>query len=652
MTTTFHISAPYRDLLERAGLANFEALFGFESGVHVDGHGDRSVTRLELPGEAGGRRLVFYLKREWNPKAAMLIRRWVAEGFRPPPSRSVKEWRNLHALRRREIATAEPVAVGEERRRGFFSRAFLLVREVEESVNLAEFFEGSAAGAGAGDTVGEPLSVEARRALASQVASMVRTMHDRGMAFNDLYLKHIYVNPSRPGGRFRPTLIDAQRSRRFWHMMPTARWHDLAALYATSHVAGCRRTDRLKFLLAYSRQSRLSPPVKLMVRRILARAERISGRGGDPRQTVSRREAPAGMPSISDLNIHFTDRQRILASELYLPELRRLGLDTVERVMGFEGGESYREKAGRQTVRVEIRGLDGQPSAIYLKRHHEVDTDKLLDGLLHWRKPQTRADIEYRNIVRLQDHGLATATPVARGEDQRWGRRQDSFLMTEEIPDAEPADDYFRGRFALLTAGDRRDGRQSGALSASSSAMVQQRRRRDLLHAKRQLIAAIARTARKFHGSGFYHRDFYLCHFFIRELVPLPDSIGSPSPTVGDAEGGADTAPVAGPDDSLGIEVSSDRPLPQWSIHLIDLQRVRFAGKGRVGRRWIVKDLAALDYSAPAKIISRSDKLRFMRAYLGQRKFNGEARRLIGAVLRKSARIARHDHKMRQRGET
>ena len=324
MATTFQIAAPYRELLQRSGLGDFESLFGCEQGVHVDGHRDRSVTRLELP-DGEGRPLVFYLKREWNPKPAMLMRQIFVEG-RLPSSRSFREWRNLHALRRREVGTAEPVAVGEERHGGFFSRALLLVREVPDAVNLAEYFSRQEL---------QPISRGDRRALAMQAAAMIRTMHDRGMAFMDLYAKHVYIDPSRPGGSFRPTLIDAQRARRFWHMMPTARWQDLAALCVTSMMPGCRRTDRLKFLLAYSRQSRLSPAVKLMARRIIARAEKLSGRGQDPQQTASRRQAPPGMIPINELNLKHIDRQRIVVAEQYLPELRRVA---EERGNGGAGG--------------------------------------------------------------------------------------------------------------------------------------------------------------------------------------------------------------------------------------------------------------------------------------------------------------------------
>ncbi len=655
MTTTFHIAPQYRDLLQQNGLDSFEALFAYEHGTHVDGHRDRSVTRLELT-DPSGRKAVFYLKREWNPKAAMLVRRMLEEGMRFPPSRSMKEWRSLHALRRREVGTAEPVAVGEYRRGGFFRRACLLVREVPNGISLAQILSLSGEAA---------IGNAARRTLAVQTAAMIRRMHDRGMAFTDLYTKHVYVDPSQPGGSFRPALIDAQRARRFWHMMPTARWHDLAALCVTSMSPGCRRTDRLKFLLAYSRQSQLSPAVKLMARRIMARAEKLGGRGLDPRQSASRWQAPPGMVPINELNIKYIDNHQLLVAERYLPELRRLGLDKVEKVMRFEGGKSFREKAGRSTVRIEIEGADGQPSALYIKRHREVDGRAWLDGLLHWRKPRTRADVEYRNIIRLCEHGIASATPVALGQLQSWGRRQDSFLATEEIPDAEPADDYLRAHFAILTGdsagsgdgtaiGDRADqgaAEQTTAPGTHGQAVadatgdnrhdsrMRHQRRRQHLRAKRRLLAEIARTARKFHQAGFYHRDFYLCHFFVREIVPEPDVIGSPQ--------GADEK--AAPDTPQRLARGT---LPQWNIHLIDLQRVGYPGPGRVRRRWIIKDLAALNYSAPAGIITRTDKMRFMHIYTGRRRLDDQGRALVRDVLAKTARIARHDANMRARGET
>lgn len=107
-----------------------------------------------------------------------------------------------------------------------------------------------------------------------------------------------------------------------------------------------------------------------------------------------------------------------------------------------------------------------------------------------------------------------------------------------------------------------------------------------------RLIAQVADVARRFHEAGYNHRDLYCCHFFIRE----------PSPGTFEAK-------------------------------LIDLQRVE--RRRRLRRRWIVKDLAQLAYSAPRDRISCSQKMAFARRYFGVAKLEARHKRLLRAVLAK-----------------
>ena len=172
--------------------------------------------------------------------------------------------------------------------------------------------------------------------------------------------------------------------------------------------------------------------------------------------------------------------------------------------------------------------------------------------------------------------------------------------MTEEIPGGLPADDFLKDNFAAGGSDFRK---------------------------KRLLVRQIARLAGRFHGAGFYHRDFYLCHFFVR-----------PWPTAGQAppchitEGATDS--------------SGQSP---YILHLIDLQRVRHCRGRKVGRRWIVKDLAALAYSAPEGVITRTDKVRFLREYFAADKLDVTVRDLIRSIVRKTRLIARHDANLQAR---
>ncbi|HSG88975.1 MAG TPA: lipopolysaccharide core heptose(I) kinase RfaP [Pseudomonadales bacterium] len=92
---------------------------------------------------------------------------------------------------------------------------------------------------------------------------------------------------------------------------------------------------------------------------------------------------------------------------------------------------------------------------------------------------------------------------------------------------------------------------------------------------KHRLIRQVAELTRRMHDAGINHRDLYLVHW----LLP-----GTP---------GADDA-----------------------LCLIDLHRAQL--RARVPRRWRVKDLGSLLFSARVAPLTRADRLRFVRAYRGE----------------------------------
>jgi tRNA A-37 threonylcarbamoyl transferase component Bud32 len=104
---------------------------------------------------------------------------------------------------------------------------------------------------------------------------------------------------------------------------------------------------------------------------------------------------------------------------------------------------------------------------------------------------------------------------------------------------------------------------------------------------RRELVLAVARLVRRLHEAGFAHRDLYLANI-IKEA------------------------------EKLGI---------------VDLERVRGGGVSERARR---KDLAALDYSAVRW--SATDRVRFLREYLGVRRL-GEAGKALAKRVRAKARV-------------
>ncbi len=110
--------------------------------------------------------------------------------------------------------------------------------------------------------------------------------------------------------------------------------------------------------------------------------------------------------------------------------------------------------------------------------------------------------------------------------------------------------------------------------------------------ARRELALQIADLTRQFHGAGFAHKDHYLSHIFV---------------------------------------VPSESPAAAPNFYYIDLQRLI---RPRVlRRRWIIKDLAVLGYSAQLSGATHVDVMRFCRSYFQKRRLSADDRRLIRSVM-------------------
>ncbi len=117
---------------------------------------------------------------------------------------------------------------------------------------------------------------------------------------------------------------------------------------------------------------------------------------------------------------------------------------------------------------------------------------------------------------------------------------------------------------------------------------------------RRDLVLLLARLVCRLHRHRLIHRDLYLSHVFISH--------------------NSDGEPV---------------------LWLIDLQRL-FTPRLR-WRRWQVKDLAALHYSTPSDCVPATERVRFLRAYLGVERLGSEGRQLVRRVLARTRRTARHN---------
>lgn len=239
-------------------------------------------------------------------------------------------------------------------------------------------------------------------------------------------------------------------------------------------------------------------------------------------------------------------------------------------------GRIFRDKEGRRTLRFE---LDGR--GYFLKLHEGVGWGEIVKNLLQLRLPVIGASNEYHAIRALEKLSIDTLSVAAYGRRGINPATQLSFLITDELVAVESLED-FCGRWPQQPPG---------------------------FALKRALILRLADMARRLHGAGINHRDFYLCHFLLDVATPVTAA-----------------------------------NLHAHPLYLMDLHRAQI--RARVPRRWRIKDLGGLYYSALHIGLTRRDVLRFMRAYsqLPLRQLLRDELPLWRAARARAARIYQRDH--------
>lgn len=241
-------------------------------------------------------------------------------------------------------------------------------------------------------------------------------------------------------------------------------------------------------------------------------------------------------------------------------------------------GQVYREVKNRKTQAIVI----GERH-FFLKTHRGCGWREILKNLLTGSWPVTGASTEWKAIERMEHIGISTLKIAGKGQRGWNPARRESFLLTEAMHDVISLEDLTRDWMGL-------EGKQKTQL-------------------KYHLIHQVADITRRLHQAGLNHRDYYLCHFLVRDrnwrLWDLQESI---------------------------------------EVFLIDLHRMQ--ERRKVPTRWRIKDLGGLLFSALDCPLTDRDLLRFLRIYRKERWRESLLRnwRLWNRVLRKAHSLYRGFH--------
>lgn len=248
--------------------------------------------------------------------------------------------------------------------------------------------------------------------------------------------------------------------------------------------------------------------------------------------------------------------------------------DLAETVMAIESSDRYHAKQGRSTARVRFDTPAGSLS-VYLKRHDGLPWSSRLAALVDPEGDHSPATTERRHLERARSLGIPVPEVVAAGEEiGPWGRLR-GFLMVAELAGADEVNLVIPRLAAMLD-------------------------HRAFARFKREVVAEMAETAARLHSARSFHKDLYLCHYFLDPSKP-------------DGE----------------------------RLTLIDLHRL---GRHRwTAWRWRWKDLGQLLYSTEGVAgIDDRDRLRFWKHYRARMRLRwprAEAR----AIRSKAARYLAHN---------
>jgi len=253
-----------------------------------------------------------------------------------------------------------------------------------------------------------------------------------------------------------------------------------------------------------------------------------------------------------------------------------------ESIMTAAVTDDFHVKQGRSTGRWVLR-VRGRELTVYLKRHYRLPWWRGLLALLGPGGDWSPALQERRHLEWARAQGVPVPRVVAAGEFVGPWCRLRSFLVVEELT----------GMLAL---------HQAIPLAARTLPPEAFGRW------KAGLAREVARLTRTLHDRRHFHKDLYLCHFYIPR---------------------ADT----------------QAPPPCWEgrVHLIDLHRL--ARHPLTWPVWLAKDLGELLFSSDVAGVAPRDRVRFWRAYLGARRRGPLARLLAAYVRLKAKSYRRHNEK-------
>lgn len=253
-----------------------------------------------------------------------------------------------------------------------------------------------------------------------------------------------------------------------------------------------------------------------------------------------------------------------------------VGDDFVKTIMDWDVTDDFHAKQGRSTGRLVVNQDD---LVVYLKRHWQFPWWNRLLAYVHPQGRWTPAVHEWHNLKVAHEKGIAVPEPLAVGQRIGPGLQLQSFLVIRELTGMLPLHQAIPLAYSIMPP-------------ATYSRWV------------KQLLVQVAEIARRLHSMNYYHKDLYLCHYYVEHPQATDQSPGQ--------------------------------------LKLIDLHR--FGSHRLFAWRWQIKDMAQLLFSTiGVEGLDNRDRDFILDAYRGTESRTARDRWFEAAVRAKAQRYARHN---------
>lgn len=180
----------------------------------------------------------------------------------------------------------------------------------------------------------------------------------------------------------------------------------------------------------------------------------------------------------------------------YAQALRKVGLTGIDKVFGFDGGQSL-DKAELAKHRSRVKfDLDEPKTTVFLKRYDRVPVLTQIRNWVHHHRRASTSSFDRSGAEQLAGVGINAPETIAYGEQWAGGFERRSFIMTRKIAGAESLERKLPDCFY---------GERSG----------------ESLKRRCAFIECLADFVKRFHEAGFRHCDLYFSHIFCGDVGEL-----------------------------------------------------------------------------------------------------------------------------------